>query len=96
MPRLPIDYSKCIIYHFVCNDTSITESYVGHTTDITRRKSRHKSACCNQKSRDYNLKLYKNIRENGNWENWEMKPLEEFPCENKIQARIKEQEWIDK
>ena len=96
MPRVPIDYSKTIIYHFVCNDTSVIDTYVGHTTDFTKRKCRHKSACCNEKSRDYNLKLYKNIRDNGGWENWEMKPLEEFACENKIQACIREQYWIDK
>jgi len=96
MPRLPIDYSKIVIYHFVCNDKLVIDTYVGHTTDMTKRKCRHKSACCNENGRDYNLKLYKNIRNNGGWENWEMKPLEEFSCENKIQARIREQYWIDK
>ena len=96
MPRVPIDYSKTIIYHFVCNDTLITDTYVGHTTDFRKRKYGHKSCCNNEEYRDYNFKLYQNIRANGGWENWEMKPLEEFNCENKIQARIREQEWIDK
>ena len=96
MPRLPMDYSKTIIYHFVCNDKSITDTYVGHTTNFIKRKNSHKNSCYNENGRDYNIKIYQNIRTNGNWENWKMTPLEEFSCENKIQACIKEQEWIDK
>ena len=45
MPRKPIDYSKTISYKIVCNDLSITDCYVGHTTDFTKRKSHHKSDC---------------------------------------------------
>ena len=50
MPKLPIDYSKTIIYKIVCNDTNITDCYVGHTTDITRRKAHHKCSCNNPNS----------------------------------------------
>jgi hypothetical protein len=95
MPRTPIDYSKTIIYHFICNDKLIADSYVGHTTDMRRRKANHKSICNNEKDQAYNFKLYQNIRANGNWENWQMIPLEEFSCQNKIQACIREQYWID-
>lgn len=95
MPRKPIDYSKTIMYHFICNDKSITDSYVGHTTDMTRRKCNHKSCCHNENDQAYNFKLYQNIRKNGGWSNWEMRPLEIFSCENVIQARIREQYWID-
>ena len=95
MPRVPIDYSKTILYYFVCNDASITDTYVGHTTDITRRKSQHKYRCCNEKDKGYNFKLYQNIRANGGFENWNMTPLEQYPCENDIQARIREQYWMD-
>jgi hypothetical protein len=40
--------------------------------------------------------VYKTIRDNGGWNNWKMTPLEEYPCENYIQQRIREQEWIDR
>lgn len=96
MPRKPIDFSKCIIYHFVCHDISITDSYVGHTTDFRKRKNSHKSVCCNETNKNYNLKLYRNIRATGGWSNWTMTPLEQYPCENDIQARIREQYWMDK
>ena len=35
------------------------------------------------------------MNENGGWENWRMVPLEEYPCENEIQATIREQYWIN-
>ena len=90
MPKKPIDYSKTIMYHFVCEDSSITNEYVGHTTDWSSRKRQHKSDC---KGRYKDCYKYKIINENGGWENWRMVPLEEFPCENDIQARIREEYW---
>jgi len=36
------------------------------------------------------------MREHGGWSEFEMVPLEELKCASKLQARIKEQEWIDK
>jgi len=83
-----MDYSKCIIYKIVCNDENVLESYVGHTTNFVKRKYNHKSNC-----KTNNLKLYQMIRENGGWNNFTMIPLEEYPCENLIQACIKEEEY---
>jgi hypothetical protein len=96
MPRVAMDFSKTVIYHFVCKDEMIKCSYVGSTTNFVKRKNCHKSVCYNEKRHEYNLKLYQTIRENGGWINWDMKPLEEFPCENKTQQVIREQYWIDR
>ena len=90
MPKKPIDYSKTIMYHFVCEDSSIINEYVGHTTDWSSRKRSHKSDC---KGRRKDCYKYKIINENGGWENWRMVPLEEYSCENEIQARIREEYW---
>ena len=38
MPKLPFDFSKTIIYKIVCSDPSVTDCYVGHTTDFIRQK----------------------------------------------------------
>ncbi len=43
MPRNEIDYSKTIIYKIVCNDLTITDCYVGSTTDFKTRKAAHKN-----------------------------------------------------
>ena len=50
MPRKVVDYSKTVIYKIVCKDLNITELYVVHTTDFTRRKCEHKTCCNNEKS----------------------------------------------
>ena len=57
MPKLPIDYSKTIIYKIVCNDTNITDCYVGHTTDFTRRKQLHKNDCNNPNGKNIIIKF---------------------------------------
>ena len=90
MPKKPIDFSKTIIYKISKDD----DFYVGSTTDFATRKSHHKSACNNEKGKEYNLKIYRTIRERGGWNEWQMTPLEEYTdCQNKIQARIREEEW---
>ena len=86
-----------IMYEIVCNDINIKYNYVGHTTNFRSRKLTHKKRCHNQDDIiHYKCKLYTFIRDNGGMENWNMRPLEEYKCENVIQARIREQYWIDK
>jgi len=90
MPKTPIDFSKTIIYKIWKDD----DFYVGSTTDFATRKTKHKSACNSETGYHYNLKVYQTIREKGGWDTWEMTPLEEYvDCQNKIQARIREEEW---
>jgi hypothetical protein len=95
MPRLAIDYSKTLIYKLVCNDLSILECYVGHTTDFIRRKQCHKTRCHNEKGKYYNTKVYATIRENGGWINWTMIEIEKYPCRDDNEARAKEREWFE-
>ena len=89
------DYSKTVIYKLCCKDTNITDIYIGSTCNFTRRKSQHKHRCLNSNSNIYHFNVYEFIRENGNWENWDMIMLEEFSCENKRQKERKEREWIE-
>jgi len=95
MPRTPIDFSKTVIYKICCNDANITDEYIGHTTDIIRRRYDHKSHCNNEKNKQYNLKRYSFIRENGGWFNFSIIIIEEYPCENVNEARIRERYWIE-
>ena len=92
MPKVEIDYSNTIIYKIMCNDPAIKEVYVGHTTNFVQRKHAHKQTCNNIKSPCYNLKLYKTIRANGNWSNWEMTIINFYNCKDQFEARQKEQE----
>ena len=49
----------------------------------------------NKNVKRYNLRIYKFIGENGGWINFEMKPIEEFNCDTKLQGAIREQHWIN-
>ena len=95
MPRKPIDYGKTHFYKIVCNDVQNTNKYVGHTTDFVRRKYEHKSCCGNMKSKMYHYKLYKTIRENGGWCNWSMILIDTLHCENSLDAKKKEREFME-
>jgi len=50
----------------------VKDVYVGHTTDFTERKAKHKYDCVNSKSKSYNYKIFKIMRENESWNNWSM------------------------
>lgn len=95
MPKTPIDFSKTIIYGITHVDDSKPFLYVGSTTDLVRRRYKHKHACVCPTSKSHNLKLYRIIRENGGWADFKMCPIEEFPCANKIEAEIREREIAD-
>ena len=92
MPKVIADYSNTIIYKLCCNDPSITEIYIGHTTNFTQRKNRHKS-CLNN---NFDTKVYNFIRNNGGWENWTMVQLEKHNCKNKREAESIEHTCIEK
>ena len=85
-----------IFYKFVCNDLNVTSCYVGHTTNFKQRKSKHQSCCNNSTSNDHNLKIYKIIRENGGWSNWDIVEIDKQICKHHAHAKIIEQEWIEK
>ena len=86
MPRTPIDYSKTVFYKIACNDLSIKDCYVGHTTDFTKRKSVHKSRCVCESQPMYHLTVYTFIREFGGWENWSVVPIEEHNCSSMVEG----------
>jgi hypothetical protein len=90
------NYNKSIIYKLVCNDLNIKECYVGSTTNFIKRKNVHKSACNNEKSKDYNFNRYNFIRNNGGWENWSMVLVENFNCESKRELEQRERFWFEK
>jgi hypothetical protein len=93
MPRLPINYSKTIIYKIVCNDLNIKDIYVGHTTDFIRRKSEHIRHCtyeCNK-----NIKLYQFINTNGGFCNFTMLEIEKYPCNDSNEARARERYYYE-
>jgi len=95
MPKTAIDYSKTIIYKIVCKNLDITDTYIGHTTNLIKRRCGHKTTINNIKDKNYNLKVYQYIRENGGWDNFDMIQIEQYSCKNVNEARAKEREYIE-
>jgi hypothetical protein len=81
---------KNFIIYEIFNE-SLNFRYIGSTGNFSSRKSTHKTHCKKQ----LKLKLYETINENGGWDNFTMRPIEEFVCENKIGARMRERYWCE-
>lgn len=95
MPRNTVNYDNTHFYKLVCRDLDVKECYIGCTTDFTRRKARHKHNCSNEACADYNINVYRFIRDNGGWDNWDMILIETRRCENKLDASKIEREYIE-
>ena len=96
MPRKEMNYTKTHFYKIVCNDLNIKDCYVGHTINFKNRKSAHKRTCNNENDKiHYNMPLYKFIRQNGDWDNFDMILINTETCENRLMALKREREYIE-
>lgn len=87
------EYNNIKIYKLVCKDPTITECYIGSTTNLIKRFYQHKTCCNNEQLKDYNQKKYLFIRANGGFDNWNMILVEDYPCNDNLQARQRERYW---
>ena len=95
MPRKTIDYSKSCIYKICCKDPSITDIYIGSTTDLVKRRYSHNQVCKNPKATSHNSPIYKFIRENGGFDNWEVVKIENYDCDCSEDLCKREREIFD-
>ena len=79
------DYSNGLIYTIRTDDGL----YVGSTCDFKDRKYQHKSSIYNENCHNYNLKLYKNIRQNGG--EYRIELYKPFPCNSKRELEQEEE-----
>tara|TARA_Y100000389_G_scaffold109340_1_gene106405 strand:+ start:9326 stop:10384 length:1059 start_codon:yes stop_codon:yes gene_type:complete len=86
------DYSKSVIYKLVCKNSNVIEFYIGSAKIFIRRMSQHSRAT---RKKDHKRPLYKFIKKHGGFYNWEFVILEHYPCENRTQLTLKEQEYIN-
>ena len=95
MPKKVMDYSNTHFYKIVCKDLNIKNCYVGHTSNFIKRKWAHKETCYNENSPAYNLNIYRFIRDNGGFQNFDMILIDTVNCENRLEACKKEREYIE-
>ena len=94
MPKIPINFLNTVIYKIVCKDIDINEFYIGSTTNFTKRKGQHRGCVKNDIPKN-NYKVYRFIRDNGDWENWDMILVESYACDNKLEQERRERYWIE-
>ena len=88
-------YKNGVIYKIFCKDSAIKDIYIGSTCDLKKRKRHHKSDCNNEKNRGYNYYVYRFIRDNGGWDNFQMIELIKYPCDTKRELELKEREYLE-
>ena len=89
-------YENSVIYKLKRNDDyDDNDIYVGSTTNFKHRKNCHKTRCNNENQKEYNFPVYQCIRNNGGWDQWVMIPIEQYPCNNKDELKIRERYYID-
>jgi len=93
---MTVDWSNTVLYKLCSNNPLIEDEYVGKSGDFHIRKIAHKSVCNNVKSEGYNYEVYKFIRENGGYDNWDFEILETANLENEKEASNLERYWIEK
>ena len=96
MVRKQSDYSKGFIYKIICKDETNKNFYIGSSVNFKHRKQNHKSTCYNENDKNYNLCLYKHIRQNGGFDNFEMIKLEDYPCKSRVDLETRENYYWEK
>lgn len=82
---------KTIIYKLSCNSPEIIDFYIGSTSNLINRISKHKADCDKK-----NTLLYTWVNTYGGFDNWKFTILEELECETYEKQLLKERDWIEK
>ena len=92
-------YENGCIYKLIHNDDyDNLNIYVGSTTNFRDRKYSHKSHCDNKNQKydkKYDTSLYRFMRNNGGFGDFQMIQLEAFPCKTKRELELCERHWIE-
>ena len=75
-----------------CKDENI---YIGSTCNLNKRKIQHKTICNNERDTNYNLNIYKYMRHNGGYDNFEFTILRVCEDEDRAERHELEQSFID-
>jgi len=80
-----------IVYKIYCLDSEIKDFYIGSSKKFKSRKLNHKSVCNNPNNNRHNFKLYKFIKANGGFQNFDFEILLETEFDD---IKSFEQEYI--
>ena len=80
-----------LIKHKTCDDKKV---YVGSTNNLKQRIKKHEEGCYYEKSKKNNINLYKYIRQNGGFNEYQFIILECYVCNFKYELHYKEDDYI--
>ena len=83
------------IYKIVSKDVAIKDLYVGATTNLKVRKHAHKTSCYNENRVPYNYNVYKFIRANGGFENFDLIQVERVEYDTKYELHARERHFVE-
>ena len=84
-----------VIYTIKCKNPEVKPFYIGSTMNVKKRKQHHMEYTKYENTIHYDFPVYKYIRENGGWSNWEFKPVQyHYGLDTKALRRL-EQQYID-
>lgn len=86
---------KGFVYMIKCKDENISDCYIGSTINLCSRKKQHKSVCKTPENKSYNFKVYKFIRDNGGFDNFEFVVLKEVEVNDKTELKQHEAEQYE-
>tara|TARA_R110002012_G_scaffold313069_1_gene524374 strand:+ start:75 stop:971 length:897 start_codon:yes stop_codon:yes gene_type:complete len=66
------------IYKIYCKDTDVNEFYIGSSNDLHKRMIQHKSSYNKYIKTNDGAYLYKFIKNNGGWDNWEFDIIQQL------------------
>jgi hypothetical protein len=94
-------YANGLIYRWYCKipekfNLLDNDDYYGSTTCIDNRVSEHKWKWNNINNKSYNYKVYRIVRENGGFDNWEFEIIEFYKCNSKKELELREKYYIKK
>lgn len=82
MPRVPVDYSKTVVYTITSADGKV---FVGHTTNITQRKAHLKLISTNLDSNDEESQF---IKKHGGFLAVKIAPVKSIEASSAVEAKI--------
>ncbi|HNL16796.1 MAG TPA: GIY-YIG nuclease family protein [Chitinophagales bacterium] len=84
-------------YKLVCNDTNITDFYIGSTGNFKQRIRNHRNICIYDNDYYLNKRCYvhKFIVDHGGWDNWKVILIEMNDYQNKMHALKRERVLIE-
>jgi len=83
-----------LIYIIKHKNDDTKKVYIGSTINLKHRINEHKSTCNNEKSKNYNYKLYQYLRENGGFYMFEIIILECYVCNFNHELHDREDDYI--